>query len=69
MAAEDEPRERPPANLLKRLLDRAREQYVEENGEEPPEAFMQDARELILRRLARTGRDEHRDVYDALADE
>lgn len=69
MAAEDETRERPSGNLLEVLLERARERYVDENGEEPPEEFVEEARELILRNLARSGRDEHRDVYDALANE
>lgn len=69
MAAEDEPLEDSPTNLLEVTLERAREQYIEEHDEEPPEEFMEDARELILRRLAKHERDEHREVYDALADE
>lgn len=67
MAASDEGRE--SENLLEEMLDRARERYVEENAEDPPEEFMDEARELILRSLASSGRDEHRDVYEALADE
>lgn len=67
MAAEDETRE--SVNLLQQMLSRARERYVEENDEEPPEEFVEEAREVILRELASSGRDEHRDVYDALADE
>lgn len=69
MAAEDGTKEKSQANLLEEMLEQARKRYVEENGEEPPAEFMEEARELILRRLARSGRDEHRDVYDALADE
>ncbi|AGB17198.1 hypothetical protein Halru_2620 [Halovivax ruber XH-70] len=56
-------------NLLETLLADFRERYVEEHGEEPPEAILHDARRDILRSLAKKGRDEHRDVYDALADE
>jgi hypothetical protein len=67
MGAKDEtPR---PGNLLQEMLERARERYVEENGEEPPEEFIEEARELVLRDLASRGREEHRDVYDALAEE
>lgn len=69
MAADDETVENPPGNLLDAMLEQARERYVEENDEEPPEEFMEDARELILRHLARTRREEHQDVYDALAEE
>jgi len=56
-------------NLLEEALEETRERYRDEHDDDPPTAFMQDARELILRRLAKKGRDEHRDVYDALADE
>ena len=56
-------------NLLEKLLDDVRKRYIEEHGEEPPEEIMRDARQEILRTLAKRGRDEHRDVYDALADE
>ncbi|MCU4741629.1 hypothetical protein OB955_22120 [Halobacteria archaeon AArc-m2/3/4] len=56
-------------NLLDTMLERAREQYVAEHGEEPPDELIADARESILRRLAKHKRDEHRDIYDALADE
>lgn len=69
MAAEEEVPEDGPRNLLEEWLEHARERYVEEHGEEPPEEFMEDARELILRKLARSGRDAHRDVYEALAEE
>lgn len=67
MAAKDD--QAGAENLLDVMLERAREQYIEENGEEPPEGFMINARELILRNLASHGRAAHRDVYDALADE
>ena len=55
--------------MSRNLLEETRERYRDEHDDDPPTAFMQDARELILRRLAKKGRDEHRDVYDALADE
>jgi hypothetical protein len=67
MAAEDETQQ--SRNLLQELLERTRERYIEENNEEPPEEFMKEARNLVLRKLALSGRDEHRDVYDALAEE
>lgn len=69
MAAEEDFPEHGDGNLLEELLARTRERYVEEHGEEPPEDFLEDARAMILRRLAKKGRDEHRDVYDALAEE
>lgn len=56
-------------NLLERTLEATRQTYVEENGEEPPPEFMERARTAILREFAQHGRDEHRDIYDALADE
>lgn len=67
MAAEEDAPGPADGNLLDELLARTREQYVEEHGEEPPEDFLEEAREMILRQLAKKGRDEHRDVYDALA--
>lgn len=69
MVADDETQGPPPRNLLETMMAEARERYVEENGEEPPEKFMEEARELILRTLAQRGRDKHQDVYDALAEE
>lgn len=68
MAAE---RDKPPqdTNLLEEMLAATRKRYIEEEGEEPPAKFMEEARTEILRRLAQKGRDEHRDIYDALADE
>lgn len=56
-------------NLLEEMLEETRRRYREQEGEEPPPEFMEKARTEILRRLARKSRDEHRDVYDALADE
>jgi hypothetical protein len=69
MAAEENSPGPDGGNLLDELLAQAREQYVEEHGEEPPDEFLEEARTRILRRLAKKGRDEHRDVYDALAEE
>lgn len=69
MTAEKNPPEDTPENLLEKLLERARAEYIEANGEEPPKEVMQDARTLILRRLASESREKHRDVYDALAKE
>lgn len=43
--------------------------YVEEQGEEPPQEFLQAARRELIRAVARDRRDAHRDIYDALADE
>lgn len=56
-------------NLLDEMMEATRKRYREEEGEEPPAEFMEEARKEILRRLAQKGRDEHRDIYDALADE
>jgi hypothetical protein len=69
MAADETASGGAQSNLLEELLEDVRERYVEEHGEEPPAEFMRDARQDILRSLAKKGRDEHRDVYDALADE
>lgn len=69
MAAEKNTPEDSPGNLLEEMLERARVEYIKANGEEPPEDFMEDARDLILRNLAREGRKEHRDIYEALAEE
>jgi len=65
MAAENQT----PTNRMKDLLEELREHYVEENGEEPSEEFMQNARKQILRGAAKKSRDDHREIYDALADE
>lgn len=58
-----------PENQMKKVLQKIREMYVEKEGEEPSEDFMQEARTEIIRRAAKKNRDDHRDVYDALADE
>lgn len=56
-------------NTLQRALDTVRERYVEEHGEEPSDEFMEEARRKIILGVARKDREEHRDIYDALADE
>jgi len=56
-------------NRMEELLQKVRERYVEGNGQEPPKAFMESAREKILRDAAKKSRDDHREIYDALADE
>jgi len=65
MAAENQK----PTNRMEELLQKVRERYVEENDQEPPEAFMAQARNQILRDAAKKSRDDHREIYDALADE
>lgn len=60
---------RDSGNLMDELLGKVEEKYVEEHGEDPPEEFMEDARQWILKEVAQRNRDEHRDIYDALADE
>lgn len=67
--AVDESEERPSENFLEMLLDSIRKQYVERHGEEPPDEFMQEARNELVHGLARKDREEHREIYDALADE
>ena len=69
MATDRGSSERDRVNLLEQLLEEAREQYAAEHGEAPPEGFDEEARTLLLRTLAKQRRDEHRDVYDALAEE
>jgi hypothetical protein len=56
-------------DTIEQTLDEIRERYVEENGEEPPEEFMTEARRQIVLGIAQRDRDAHRDIYDALADE
>lgn len=51
------------------VLEELRSQYVAEHDVEPPKEFLENARQEILSRLAKQRRDEHRDVYDALAEE
>lgn len=58
-----------PRNLMKEILGNVREIYVEEHGEEPPEEFIEEARQRIVQRVAKQNRDAHREIYDALADE
>jgi hypothetical protein len=58
-----------PANLMEKILDELREKYIEEHGEEPSEEFLQEARKEVLRNRAKKSRDDHREIYDALADE
>lgn len=54
---------------MQEALDRVRERYVEEHGEQPPDEFVEKARREILLTVARKDREEHREIYDALADE
>lgn len=54
---------------MQEALSRIREQYVEEHGEEPSDEFLQEARRKVVLEVARQDREEHRDIYDALADE
>lgn len=61
--------ERRPENQMDKALRKVRELYIEEQGEEPSEEFMKDARQRILREAAKQSRDDHREIYDALADE
>jgi len=68
MAVEDD-EGTPPKNLMAQLLDAVRDRYIEEHGEEPPAEFMRRARNEIVHDLASHDREEHRDIYDALADE
>ncbi len=67
--AVDEGEDRPRANVMETLLNTIRDRYVEEHGEEPPEEFMERARTEIVHGVANRDREEHRDIYDALADE
>ena len=67
--AVDKGREHPPKNVMETLLNSIRAQYIEIHDEEPPDEFMEHARNEIVHGLARKDREEHRDIYDALADE
>lgn len=58
-----------PRNLFDELLEQFRAKYVEEHGEEPPEEIIDEARTALLSEIAREKRDEHREIYDALAKE
>lgn len=67
--AVDEPNESAPKTVLEVLLSAVREDYIEEHGEEPSEEFMHRARSEIVRNVASKDREDHREIYDALADE
>ena len=67
-SGEDDPTT-PQFNLLELLMDRVRERYREEHGEDPPESFMEEARRKAILELARELRNQNREIYDALADE
>lgn len=58
-----------PKNRMAAALDRIRRIYVEEEGEEPSEEFMSEARRRLVREVARDRRDAHREIYEALAEE
>ena len=66
MASKDE---RTKGSFLQEALGRIRERYVKEHGEEPSDEFMEEARRKIILEVARQDRDEHREIYDALAEE
>lgn len=68
MAVEDT-EDHSPRNLMASILESIREAYVEEHGEEPSEEFIRRARNEIVHNLASKERDEHRDIYEALAKE
>lgn len=68
MASKDESSES-KSNAMEEALGTIRKKYVEEHGEEPSDEFMENARRRIILGVAKQDRDEHRDVYDALADE
>jgi len=54
---------------MDRFLESVSERYREEHGEAPPEEFLKRARSEIISRVASKDREQHRDIYDALADE
>lgn len=56
-------------NLMLELLERVRDDYKEEHGEDPPEEFVEKARREIILQAAKQDRDDHRDIYEKLADE
>ena len=68
MAVEDSD-ESPPKNLMETLLRSIRRSYIEEHGEEPPDEFMRRARNEIVHGFADRDREEHRRIYEALAEE
>jgi hypothetical protein len=67
MATEE--RDPGPRNLMEDLLGRVKQMYREEHGEEPPEEFIEEARRRIVLEAAEQDRNEHREIYDKLADE
>lgn len=70
MAVEDQDQDQePPKNLMEVLLSSVREKYIEEHGEEPSEEFMRQIRNEFIHGIASQDREEHRDIYDALANE
>ncbi|PSP77087.1 hypothetical protein BRC81_10665 [Halobacteriales archaeon QS_1_68_20] len=69
MARDPETDASSPRNLFDELLEQFRTRYAEEHGENPPEEVMEEARTALLREVAREKREEHRDIYDALARE
>ncbi len=58
-----------PADRMAAALEQIRRLYIKEHGEEPSEEFMEDAREELVRAVARDRRDAHREIYEALANE
>lgn len=68
MAVENEDQEL-PKNLMEVLLSAVREKYIEEHGEEPSEEFMRQIRNEFVHGIASQDREEHREIYDALANE
>lgn len=69
MAANETGSNRTTGNLMDELLEVVRKAYVEKHGEEPSEAFLENARQKIIRTAGKERRDEHREIYDALAQE
>lgn len=69
MAANDGSSSPATASLMDELIEAVREEYVDEHGEEPPEEFLKNARKQIIRQAGKARRDEHREIYDALAKE
>ena len=67
MATEE--RDPGPRNLMEDLLGRVKQMYREEHGEEPTEEFIEEARRRKELEAAEQDRNEHREIYDKLADE
>lgn len=68
MAVEDDKRS-PPENVMDALLTAVREEYIDEHGEEPPADFMRKAEKKIVHGFASRDREDHREIYEALAKE